>query len=54
MLEENMAASTASFVQMLATLCDGVSDIIMGRIVDKTMGRRSGLISAAEHSRALH
>lgn len=31
-----MAASTASFVQMLATLCDGVSDIIMGRIVDKT------------------
>ena len=38
----------------LATLCDGVSDIIMGRIVDKTMGRRSGLISAAEHSRALH
>ncbi len=31
-----MAASTASLVQMIATLCDGVSDIIMGRFVDKT------------------
>ena len=31
-----MAASTASLVQMIATLCDGISDIIMGRLVDKT------------------
>ena len=34
-----MAASAASLVQMIATLCDGVSDIIMGRLVDKTNTR---------------
>ncbi len=31
-----MSASAASLVQMIATLCDGVSDIIMGRLVDRT------------------
>lgn len=31
-----MAAASVSIVTMLATLCDGVSDLIMGRLVDKT------------------
>lgn len=31
-----MSAASASMVQMVAILCDGISDIIMGRLVDKT------------------
>lgn len=31
-----MAAASVSIVTMLATLCDGISDLFMGRLVDKT------------------